>query len=108
MSFFPKRLSIAAAIAALGALAIPATSNAAVTPVVENTTLTITSNQDSDTIAIGVAGGILTVNGTATGLAANEQAIIRVAAGDGDDTVDASALAAADYNSLDVSGGNGN
>jgi Ca2+-binding RTX toxin-like protein len=107
MSFHTKRLAVAAAITTIGALAIPAASGAAVTPVVDGTTLTVTSNQDADTIAIATAGGVLTVNGTATGLAANEQAVIRVNAGDGNDTVDASALTAANYNSLDVSGGNG-
>ena len=107
MFSFPKRLALAAAVTTIGALAVPAASSAAVTPVVDGTTLTVNSNQDSDTITIATAGGVLTVNGQATGLAANEQAVIRVNGGDGDDTVDASALAADQYGELNLSGGNG-
>ena len=56
MSFLPKRLTVAAAITTIGALAIPAASGAAVTPVVDGTVLTVTSNQDADTIAIADRG----------------------------------------------------
>ena len=70
-------------------------------------TLTVTSDQAADTITLAAAGGVITVNGQATTLAADRNAKIVVNAGDGADTVNASALAAADYSTLTVNGGDG-
>jgi Ca2+-binding RTX toxin-like protein len=89
------------------ALAAPTTAKAAVTTDVNGNTLTVTSDQEADTITLAAAGGVITVNRQATALAADDNAKIVVNAGDGADTVDASALAAADYSALTVNGGNG-
>jgi Ca2+-binding RTX toxin-like protein len=106
MGKFSKRAVLTAALAA-GALAAPAAANAAVTSNVNADTLTVTSDQAADTITLAAAGGFITVNGQATTLAANNQAKIVVAAGDGADTVNASALAVADYSTLTINGGEG-
>src|SRR5512132_1393563 len=100
---------VGALIAALAgvALAAPTTAKAAVTTVVNGNTLTVTSDQEDDTITLAAAGGVITVNRQATALVADDNAKIVVNAGDGADTVDASALAAADYLALTVNGGNG-
>jgi Ca2+-binding RTX toxin-like protein len=100
---------VGALIAALAgvALAAPTTAKAAVTTNVNGDTLTVTSDQEADTITLAAAGGFITVNRQATTLAADDNAKIVVNAGDGADTVDASALAAADYSALSVHGGNG-
>jgi Ca2+-binding RTX toxin-like protein len=100
---------VGALIAALAgvALAAPTTAKAAVTTVVNGNTLTVTSDQEDDTITLAAAGGVITVNRQATTLVADDNAKIVVNAGDGADTVDASALAAADYLALTVNGGNG-
>jgi Ca2+-binding RTX toxin-like protein len=95
-----------AAVAAV-ALATPNSARAAVTTDVNGDTLTVTSDQEADTITLAAAGGFLTVNRQATTLAADDNAKIVVNAGDGADTVDASALATADYSALTVNGGNG-
>jgi Ca2+-binding RTX toxin-like protein len=89
------------------ALAAPTTAKAAVTTDVNGNTLTVTSDQEADTITLAAAGGFITVNRQATTLAADDNAKIVVNAGDGADTVDASALAAADYSALTVNGGTG-
>jgi Ca2+-binding RTX toxin-like protein len=98
--------ALIAAVAAV-ALATPTTASAAVTTSVNADTLTVTSDQEADTITLAAAGGVITVNRQATTLAADDNAKIVVNAGDGADTVDASALAAADYSALTVNGGNG-
>ena len=89
------------------ALAAPTPAKAAVTFNVNGDTLTVTSDQEADTIALAAAAGVITVNRQATTLAANDNAKIIVNAGDGADTVDASALGTADYSALTVNGGNG-
>ena len=106
MSKFSKTAALIAAIAA-AALAAPTGASAAVTQTVNADTLTVTSDQEADTITLAAAGGVITVNRQATTLAANDNAKIVVNAGDGADTVDATALAAADYSALTVNGGNG-
>jgi RTX calcium-binding nonapeptide repeat (4 copies) len=65
------------------------------------------TTQETDTITLAAAGGFITVNRQATTLAADDNAKIIVNAGDGADTVDASALGTADYSALTVNGGNG-
>jgi Ca2+-binding RTX toxin-like protein len=106
MGKFSKRAVLTAALAA-GALAAPTAANAAVSSNVNTDTLTVTSDQAADTITLAAAGGFITVNGQATTLAANNQAKIVVNAGDGADTVDASALAVANYGALTINGGEG-
>jgi len=106
MSKFSKTAALIAAIAAT-ALAAPTGAGAAVTQTVDADTLTVTSDQESDTITLSAAGGVLTVNGQATTLAADRDARIIVNAGEGADTVTASALAAADYSTLTINGGDG-
>ena len=106
MSKFSKTAALIAAIAA-AALAAPTGAGAAVTQNVNADTLTVTSDQEADTITLAAAGGVITVNRQATTLAANDNAKIVVNAGDGADTVDASALAAADYSTLTINGGDG-
>ena len=104
MSKFLKAAVLIAAIA-IAALAAPTGAGAAVTQTVNADTLTVASDQEADTIALAAAGGVITVNGQATTLAADRNAKIVVNAGDGADTVNASALAAADYSTLTLNGG---
>ncbi len=107
MTLSPKRLALSAVLAAIGALTIPAAAGATVTSDVNNNVLTVNSDDAADTITLTAAGGVLTVNGTATTLQANDNAQIVVNANGGNDIVDASALAAANYGSLMVNGGAG-
>src|SRR5215208_4915571 len=101
------RAALIGALASLAALAAAPTASAAVTPVVAGNTLTVTSDQAADTIRLTAAGGFITVNGLDTTLAANENAQIVVNAGDGDDTVDATALASTAYGALTINVGQG-
>jgi Ca2+-binding RTX toxin-like protein len=108
MTYLPKWVALAAAAASMGALVIPAGASATVQPPqVNNNTLTVTSDDQGDAITLSVVTGNIAVNGTATTLAANNNAIIEVNANGGDDTVDASALAAANYAALTIHGGEG-
>ena len=104
-----RKRSITFLIAAMAAaaLAAPTGASAVVTQNVDTDTLTVTSDQEADTITLAAAGGVITVNRQATTLAADDNAHIVVNAGDGADTVDASALAPTDYSTLTVHGGNG-
>lgn len=108
---FPKRAALAAALASIGALAVPVAASAAVTSTVDENQhlLTVASDDAADNIVLGVSAGVITVNGapTAIALAADDNAQIVVTAGAGADTVDASALAAANYGSLTINGGDG-
>jgi Ca2+-binding RTX toxin-like protein len=106
MSKFSKTAALIATLAAV-ALAAPTGAGAVVSQNVNADTLTVTSDQEADTITLAAAGGVITVNGQATTLAADRNAKIVVNAGDGADTVNASALAAADYSTLTVNGGDG-
>ena len=67
----------------------------------------MTSDAAADTITLGVAGGFITVNGTATTLEATPAAEVVVNAGGGNDTVDASALGTTNYNNAAINGGEG-
>jgi Ca2+-binding RTX toxin-like protein len=109
MTSFPIRLALTAALAAIAALVLPTAAGATVQSEVNGSTLTLTSNVDSDTITLAAAGGVITVNGVATAptLAAGDTAEIVVNASGGADTVDASALAAATYGALTINGGDG-
>src|SRR5215208_4006795 len=102
MTLITHRLALTAVLAAIGALAIPAAAGATVTSDVAGNVLTVTGDVDPDTVTLGAAGGVITVNGAATTLQANEDAQIVVNAGGGNDTVDASALAAVNYAGLNV------
>jgi Ca2+-binding RTX toxin-like protein len=103
-----RRAAVTAALASIAALSAPAAANATVTPVVNNTTLTVTSDDVGDTITLSVVNGHLAVGAAETTLNADNNADIVVNAGGGNDIVDASALAAANYKTLTVSGGEGN
>ena len=105
---FPKRAALVAALASIGAMVAPAAANATIAPpeVVANT-LNVTSDDQGDTITLAAAGGVITVNGAATTLPANDNAVINVNGGGGDDVVDASALAATNYAALTLLGGEG-
>jgi Ca2+-binding RTX toxin-like protein len=108
MSSLPRRLALIPALAAAGVLFAASDASATVEPpVVSNNTLTVTSDAGADTITFGVANGFITVNGTATTLEATTAAEIVVNAGGGNDTVDASALAATNYGTLNINGGEG-
>ena len=107
MPQLPK-LPVLAALAATGVLCVPTAANATVAPpAVVGDTLTVTSDDGSDTITLAAAGGVLTVNGNATTLAANANAQIVVDAGAGEDVVDASALAQGSYGSITLDAGPG-
>jgi len=103
MFTFPRRLALLAALASVAVLSAASGASATVTPEVKNNTLTVTSNNDGDAITLAAAGGFITVNGTATTLAADANAQIVVDAGGGNDTVDATALGTS-YGSLKVDG----
>lgn len=108
MFTFPRRLALIAALASIGTLfAVNSASATVEPPVVNNSTLTVTSDVAGDTITLGVAAGVITVNGTATTLAADANAQIVVNAGGGSDTVDAIGLAATNYKTLTINGGDG-
>jgi Ca2+-binding RTX toxin-like protein len=108
MFTFPRRLALIVALASIGALFAVSSASATVEPpVVNNNTLTVTSDAAGDTITLGVAAGVITVNGTATTLAADANAQVVVNAGGGSDTVDAIGLAAANYKTLTINGGEG-
>jgi Ca2+-binding RTX toxin-like protein len=103
-----RRLALVAALAAVGVIGAASSADAAVQPpVVNNNTLTVTSDAAADTITLGVAGGFITVNGTATTLEATPAAEVVVNAGGGNDTVDASALGTTNYNNATINGGEG-
>ena len=108
MNSLPRRLALIAALTCVGVLFAASSADATVEPpVVNNNNLTVTSDAGADTITLGVAGGFITVNGTATTLAADPQAQIVVNAGGGGDTVDATGLAATNYGTLAINGGEG-
>jgi Ca2+-binding RTX toxin-like protein len=103
-----RRLALVAALAAVGVLGAASSADAAVQPpVVNNNTLTVTSDAAGDTITIAAAGGFITVNGTPTTLEATTAAEVVVNAGGGNDTVDTSALSAMNYNNATINGGEG-
>ena len=109
MSPFRARAALGAAVALLGcASALPTAADAAVTSTVDGAGLHITSDDQSDAITLAKAGGVITINGTATTQPASINTAITVDAGGGNDVVDASALIATDYATLTVHGGNGN
>jgi Ca2+-binding RTX toxin-like protein len=108
MLTFPRRVALIAALATIGALSFAGPASAEVAPPeVNEKTLTVTSNDAGDSIALAVAGGFISVNGTATTLAAGANDVIVVNAAGGNDTVDATALATTSYESLTVNGGEG-
>ncbi len=109
MFSLPRRLALIAALATVGVLFAASDASATVAPpVVNNNTVTVTSDAGADTITFGVANGFITVNGTATTLEATPAAEIVVNAGGGNDTVDASVLGATNYNNATINGGEGN
>ncbi len=108
MFSLPRRLALIAALATVGVLFAASDASATVgPPVVNNNTVTVTSDAGADTITIAAAGGFITVNGTATTLEATTAAEIVVNAGGGNDTVDTSALSATNYNNATINGGEG-
>jgi Ca2+-binding RTX toxin-like protein len=108
MSPFRHRAALGAAVAVLGSVAAFApAANAAVTSTVDGAGLHISSDDQSDSITLASAGGVITINGTPTTQPAATNTAITVDAGGGDDIVDASALAVTDYGQLTVHGGDG-
>lgn len=107
MFTFPKRVALVCALAAVGVLSAASDASATVEPpVVTGDNLTVTSDATGDTIALAVAAGVVTVNGTATTLTADANAQIVVNAGGGNDTVDATGLGA-NYGTVTINGGEG-
>jgi Ca2+-binding RTX toxin-like protein len=102
-----KRVALIAALIAIAVLTASTTASADVTPVVDGRVLTVTGGDGADTIALGAAGGFITVNGNPIRLASDGNGEIIVNANGGNDEVDASALAQADYGSLTINGGDG-
>lgn len=108
MISFPRRAALVVALAAAGAVSSASSASANVEPpVVTGNNLTVTSDGEGDAIVLAAAGGFVTVNGAATTLAADVNAEIVVNAGGGNDTVDATALAATNYKTLTIHGGEG-
>jgi Ca2+-binding RTX toxin-like protein len=107
MTMLPRRVALVAALASIGVMFTADSSSAAVAPPeVNGNALTVTSDAEGDSIALAVAAGVVTVNGTATALPADGNAQIVVNAGGGNDTVDATALGTS-YGSLTINGGEG-
>src|SRR5262245_58391888 len=107
MRFLARRLALTAALAAAGAVALPSAASANVSQDVNGSTLNVSSDSAADTIILSAVNGSIAVNGTATTLPADGNAQIVIDGGGGDDTVDASPLAAANYGSLTIKGGDG-
>jgi Ca2+-binding RTX toxin-like protein len=108
MNSLPRRFALVAALAAVGALSAASSAGATVAPpVVTGNNLTVTGDSAADTITLGVAGGFITVNGTATTLAADTNAQIVINAGGGNDTVDETGLGATSYGGSTINGGEG-
>src|SRR4051794_6058460 len=95
------------ALTALAALGLAGTAQADFTTSVAGHTLTITGSAGNDTINIGATGGVITVEDVPTTLTANNGAIIVANTGAGNDIVDAATLGVADYDVLEVNGGDG-
>jgi Ca2+-binding RTX toxin-like protein len=107
MFTFSRRVALIGALAAVGVLSAASAASATVEPpVVTGNNLTVTSDAAGDTITLAVAAGVVTVNGTATTLAADANAQIVVNAGGGNDTVDATGLGTS-YGTLTINGGEG-
>ena len=108
MISLPRRFALVAGLAAVGALSATGSAGATVQPpVVSGNTVTVTGDAAPDTITLAAAGGFITINGTATTLAADTNAQIVVDSGGGNDTVDATALGATSYGSATINGGEG-
>lgn len=109
MSFSSKWVALPVALASLVGLGGPAAADAVVPPpVVTGHVLTVTGDNAANTITLSVENGKIAVNGVATTLEANNEAEIVVNALAGDDTVTATALAAANYKSMSIDGGEDN
>jgi Ca2+-binding RTX toxin-like protein len=102
-----RRAAAFVAVAASAGLALPATAGATVTPVLDGTTLTVTSDADPDNITIAAAGGFLTVNGAATAAPSNDTIDLVVNGGDGNDNITIN-LAVDQAKSITADGGSGN
>ena len=102
--------ALVAGLAALIAMALPAVASAAVTFNVDEGTnsLVVTGDGADDTVTLTVANGVFVVNTEATTLASGAGTHITVNTGDGNDVVDAKALAATDYGTLAINGEVGN
>jgi Ca2+-binding RTX toxin-like protein len=108
MNSLTKRVMLVAVLATIALLSAAGSAGATVEPpVVTNDNLTVTSDAAGDTITLTVANGFIAVNGTVTTLPADTNAQIVVNSGGGNDTVDATALAATNYNTLTINGGEG-
>jgi Ca2+-binding RTX toxin-like protein len=108
MNSLPRRLALIAVLATVALLSAASSAGATVEPpVVIGNNLTVTSDAGADTITLGVAGGFIAVNGTATTVVADPNAQIVVNGGGGNDTVDATALAVTNYGALTINGGEG-
>lgn len=111
-----SRFALAGAALAIGAVALPATAGAAVTPVEDNGAHTLVLNGDAaaDSITLSVVGGqyafaVGNAAPTVTGVDVDATAAITVNAGDGNDNIDASALSAVgQYGTLTIHGDAGN
>ena len=102
------RAAMVAAAATLGATSIlPATAGAAVTSTVDAAGLHVLGDAGPNAIVLTRSGNFIAVNGTATTQAAGAAVAIDVDAGDADDTIDATALGAADYAKLVATGNTG-
>jgi Ca2+-binding RTX toxin-like protein len=111
MSRSPKWAAAAIGLAAFVPLALPAAANAAFTETVQGNKLTVTDNPGSaDAIVLTAPAGTILINGqpSTPPLPAGNEAEIVVNGGDEADSLDAGALAATNYKSLEFNGGEGN
>jgi Ca2+-binding RTX toxin-like protein len=116
MSKFRARAALVAAVAACGVAAAPGVADAAITPTLDpvNQTIRLDGDATNDNVALFVAAGDDSIsyrdgNTIAdTDIRADDATVIVVNGFIGDDTVDASALAAANYGTLTINGDAGN
>lgn len=106
-----SRFALAGAALAIGAVALPATAGAAVTPIEDNGAHTLVLNSDAaaDAITLSVVGGqyafaLGNAAPTVTGVDVDAAAAITVNGGDGNDNIDASALGLNQYGALTLHG----
>jgi Ca2+-binding RTX toxin-like protein len=97
----------ALAVSMTAALAIPALAGATITTDIRNGELFVVGDAEDNTIALSVFGGSIAVNSAVTAEKADATAKVVVIGGAGDDVVDASALAAANYGELTLLGSEG-
>lgn len=107
MSRFPIIAVGAIALAAITAFFAPAIAGAAITTEVSDGRLLVVGDEEDNSIVLSVFAEKIAVNSAVTAQKADASAEVVVVGGDGDDLVDASALAAGSYERVSLIGSKG-